>query len=124
MKFVLIAVVILFVFSGILLTADDPARGHYESAQMFMRDGKIQQALDDLNFIAKSFPKHELADDALLQLGLYYLDKEKDLNQALTYFQQVKDGYTETNSAPAAYYYLGLIHLSRRDSKDLDEAYA
>lgn len=124
MKSAGLAVAFLLSFSGLILTADDPARGHYESAQIFMRDGKFQQALDDLNFIVKSFPQNALADDALLQLGMYYLDNEKDLNQALNYFQQIKDKYTESNSAPAAYYYLGQIYLSRRDANDLDEAYA
>ena len=124
MKSAVFAIVFLLLSSGWLLTADDPAKGHYESAQIFMRDGKFQQALDDLNFIVKSFPQNPLADDALLQLGVYYLENEKDLDQALTFFQQIKDKYTESNSAPAAYYYLGQIYLSRRDAQDLDEAYA
>lgn len=124
MKSALFALVFLLLCSGLLLTADDPAKGHFESAQIFMRDGKFQQALDDLNFIVKSFPQNPLADDALLQLGVYYLDNQKDLDQALTFFQQIKDKYTESNSAPAAYYYLGQIFLSRRDAQDLDEAYA
>ncbi|HSP07472.1 MAG TPA: tetratricopeptide repeat protein [Acidobacteriota bacterium] len=124
MKSLAFSIAFLLLFSGLLLTADDPAKGHYESAQIFMRDGKFQQALDDLNFIVKSFPQNPLADDALLQLGMYYMDNQKDLDQALTFFQQIKDKYTESNSAPAAYYYLGQIYLARRDAKDLDEAYA
>ena len=124
MKPFVLTIALLLLFSGLTLTANDPARGHYESAQVFMRDGKYQQALDDLNFIVKSFPENPLADDALLQLGTYYMEQEKDLDHALTFFQQVKDKYTESNSAPAAYYYLGQIYLSRRDANDLDEAYA
>ncbi|MCI0612288.1 outer membrane protein assembly factor BamD [bacterium] len=114
----------LHIFAAILLTADDPAKGHYDSALFFLQSEKYQQALDDLNFIVKSFPKSQLADDALLQLGIYYFDHEKKYDQALQYFQQIKDSYTDSNSAPAAYYYIGLIYLNRRDPKDLDEAFA
>ncbi|HEY7161454.1 MAG TPA: tetratricopeptide repeat protein [Acidobacteriota bacterium] len=118
------ALLFVFAFSALLFTADDPAKGHYDSALFFLQSEKYQQALDDLNFIVKSFPKSQLADDALLQLGIYYFDHEKKSDQALQYFQQIKDNYTESNSAPAAYYYIGLIYLDRRDPKDLDEAFA
>ncbi len=124
MKAVVLTLVFLHVFAALLLTADDPAKGHYESALFFLQSEKYQQALDDLNFIIKSFPKSTLADDALLQLGIYYLDREKQLDQALNHFQQIKDNYTDSNSAPAAYYYIGLIYLSRRNTNDLDEAFA
>jgi outer membrane protein assembly factor BamD (BamD/ComL family) len=124
MKAVVFTLVIFLCSASILLTADDPAKGHYDSALFFIQSQKYQQALDDLNFIVKSFPQSPLADDALLQLGMHYLEREKQLDQALTNFQQIKDKYTNSNSAPAAYYYIGLIYLSRRDAKDLDEAYA
>lgn len=77
-----------------------------------------------MNFIVKSFPKSDYADDALLQLGIYYFDQEKKTDQALTYLLQIKDNYTNSNSAPAAYYYLGQIYLTKRDASALDEAYA
>ena len=124
MKAVVFALVLLLSSASILLTADDPAKGHYESALFFIQSEKYQQALDDLNFIVKSFPQSQLADDALLQLGIHYLERDKKLDQALTSFQQIKDNYTNSNSSPAAYYYIGLIYLGRRDAKDLDEAYA
>lgn len=124
MKSYVLPVTILLCFSAVLFTADDPAKGHYESALFFLKDQKYQQALDDLNFITKSFPQSSYADDALLQLGVYYLEKENQLDQALGYFRQIKDGYTKSNSAPAAYYYIGVISLSRRGPSDLDEAYA
>jgi tetratricopeptide (TPR) repeat protein len=39
-------------------------------------------------------------------------------------FQQIKERYTNSNSAPAAYYYIGEIYLAKRNFADLDEAYA
>jgi TolA-binding protein len=110
--------------SAILFAADDPAKGHYESALFFLQSQKYQQAIDDLNFIAKSFPQSPYADDALLKLGQYYFEQEKNLDMALQSFKQIKDNYTESNSAPAAYYYLGQIYLTRRGPADLDEAFA
>jgi TolA-binding protein len=114
----------LLVLTSVLFTVEDPAKGHYESALFLLQDKKYQQALDDLNFIVKSFPQSEFADDALLKLGTYYLTEEKNLDRALPYFQQIKDKYTESNSAPAAYYYIGAIHVARRSPQDLIEAYA
>lgn len=124
MKFRFVLTFLILAFGVALIAADDPAKGHYESALYFLQNQKYQQAVDDLNFIVKSFPKSDYADDALLQLGLYYFDQEKKLDQALTYFTQIKDGYTNSNSAPPAYYYLGQIYLTKRDAAALDEAFA
>src|SRR5512143_334738 len=97
--------IILIILGGPFVNAaDDPAKGHYESALFFLESQKYQQAIDDLTFIVKSFPQSPYADEALLQLGSYYLDKQNDLDKALEYFQQIKDNYTQSNSAPAAYY--------------------
>jgi TolA-binding protein len=124
MKPVAGSIAFLLILSNFLFTADDPAKGHFDSAVFLMKDKKYSQALDDLNFIVKSYPQSPLADDALLMLGTYSLNEAKNLDQALSYFQQIKDKYTESNSAPAAYYYIGVIHLDRRTSNDLTEAYA
>ncbi|HSE41855.1 MAG TPA: tetratricopeptide repeat protein [Acidobacteriota bacterium] len=124
MKAVIFTLLFFLTSTSIIFTADDPAKGHFDSALFFMQSEKYQQALDDLNFIVKSFPQSSLADDALLQLGMYYFEREKKLDQALTSFQQIKDNYTNSNSAPAAYYYIGLIYLNRHNVNDLDEAYA
>ncbi len=118
------SIAFILILSSFLYTAEDPAKGHYDSALFLLQDKKYQQALDDLNFIVKSFPQSPLADDALLQLGGYYLKEQRDLEKALPYFQQIKDKYTESNSAPAAYYYIGVIHLAKRTPEDLTEAYA
>lgn len=124
MRSVGLCISFLLLSSSLLLTADDPAKGHYDSALFFLQNGKYQQAVDDLQFIVKSFPQSPLADDALLQLGLYQLQQQKDFDQALPMFQQIKERYTNSNSAPAAYYYIGEIYLARRKLADLDEAYA
>lgn len=124
MKFAVLTTAFLLLFSAILQPADDPAKGHFKNAMDLMKEGKTQQALEDLKTIVSSFAQHELADDALLQLGIYYLNQEKDPDQALTYFQQIKTTYASTNSAPGAYYYLGEIFLSKRNAKALDDAYA
>lgn len=124
MRSVGLCVSFLLLSSSLLVTADDPAKGHYDSALFFLQNGKYQQAIDDLQFIVKSFPESPLADDALLQLGLYQLQQQKDLDQALPMFQQIKERYTNSNSAPAAYYYIGEIYLAKRKLADLDEAYA
>jgi TolA-binding protein len=124
MRFLFLCLSFVLFFCSNLFTADDAAKGHYDSAMFFLQNQKYQQAVEDLRFIAKSFPDSPLADDALLQLGVYYLQQEKDLSQALDAFQAIKDHYTNSNSAPAAYFYLGEIYLARRNATDLNEAYA
>lgn len=124
MKPVVGSIAFLLILSSLLFTAEDQAKGHYDSAVFLLKDKKYPQALDDLNFIVKSFPQSPLADDALLLLGTYYLNEQKNLDQALAPFKQIKDKYTESNSAPAAYYYIGVIHLAKRTPGDLTEAYA
>jgi len=124
MKAVTFSLFFLLLFSLSGLPAGDPAQGHFESALFLLQNQKYQQAVDDFNLIVKSFPQSPIADDALLQLAIYYLNLEKKPEEALGYLQQIKERYPESNSAPAAYFYLGSVYLAKRDPASLDEAFA
>ena len=123
MKIVSFVFVCSVLFPVLFLFAEDPAKGHYESALLFLKNRNIPQAIEDLNVVVKSFPESPYADDALLQMGLLSLEQGQT-DEALSSFKQIKDNYPSSDSAPAAYYYLGKIHLNQPDAASQEEALA
>jgi TolA-binding protein len=106
-------------------TADEQARGLLEDGRAYRRDGKLKQALDNFNTIVTGFPNTEYVDDALLEIGRYQMEVEGNADKAREAFELVTKRYPQSDGAPGAYYYLGLLTLDRaRSAAELDDALA
>ena len=106
-------------------TADEQARGLLEDGRAYRRDGKLKQALDNFNTIVTGFPNTEYVDDALLEIGRYQTEVEGNADKAREAFELVTKRYPQSDGAPGAYYYLGLLTLDRaRSAAELDDALA
>ena len=106
-------------------TADEQARGLLEDGRAYRRDGKLKQALDNFNTIVTGFPNTEYVDDALLEIGRYQMEVEGNADKAREAFELVTKRYPQSDGAPGAYYYLGLLTLERATgSAELDDALA
>jgi len=104
---------------------DEQARGLLEDGRTYRRDGKLKQALDNFNTIVTGFPGTESVDDALLEIGRYQMEVEGNADKAREAFEQVTKRYPQSDGAPGAYYYLGLLTLERATgSAELDDALA
>jgi TolA-binding protein/streptogramin lyase len=104
---------------------EEQARRLLEDGRSYRSEGKTKQALDNFNTIVTGFPGTESVDDALLEIGRYYLDVEGDDEKARQAFEQVAKRFPQSDGAPGAYYYLGWLALSRaRTSAELDDALA
>jgi len=105
--------------------SSDLARQHLESGVQFYAQQKYKQALNDFSIIVSSMPDTDYADDALLRMGQYYLEVEENFPKARENFDAVLQKYATTDSAPGAYYYIGLTHLrSTRGREGIDDALA
>ncbi len=113
----------------------DLARRTFDNADQLMREGKLEQAVRDFQQIVQSFPESAWADDALMRLGaqqypaasLWQLGSVavKGQEAARSYFEQVRERYPQSDSAPQALYLLGLLALEPQSPRrNLDEAYA
>mgnify|MGYP005839054809 CR=1 FL=1 len=125
MKFYRIVIVFVFIFMGICLSQEDLGKKYYESAMAYLETGNYNQAEEDFEAIIKSLPDSAYADDALLELGKYYLEKENNKEQAEKYFTLLKEKYVKTENGPAGYYYLGRANLILGATiEDFENAYS
>lgn len=104
---------------------EDLPRRQYESGLAFLKGQRYSEALKDFQAIIDSFPKSQVADNALLQVALYQVDIAKDLGAAQSAVDQLLKTYPDTDSAPMAYVVGGRISMAKgRTPSDVDAAVA
>jgi TolA-binding protein len=106
-------------------SGEDLPRRQYDSGLSFLKGQRYAEALKDFQAIIDSFPKSQVADNALLQIALYQIDVAKDLGAAQSAVDQLTKVYPETDSAPMAYVVGGRIAMAKgRTASDVDSAVA
>jgi TolA-binding protein len=106
-------------------TPDQQARRLLEEGRSYWAQGKAKQALENFQTIVTGFASTDAVDDALLEIGRYRLEVDGDVDKARASFEQVAKQFPQSDSAPGAYYYLGLMTLNRALSPaELDDALA
>lgn len=106
-------------------TPDLQARRLLDEGRTYRTEGKTKQALENFETVVRGFAATEAVDDALLEIGRYRLEVDGDLDKARASFDQVAKQFPQSDSAPGAYYYLGLMSLDRATSTaELDDAQA
>jgi TolA-binding protein len=104
---------------------EDLPRRQYESGLSFLKGQRYAEALKDFQAIIDSFPKSQVADNALLQIALYQIDVAHDLPAAQAAIDQLLKVYPDTDSAPMAYVVGGRVSMVRgRTPADVDAAVA
>src|SRR5262245_11595968 len=123
---VLIVVALLLATIGVATQSnEDLPRRQYESGLAFLKGQRYAEALKDFQAIIDSFPKSQVADNALLQIALYHIDVAKDLGAAQSAVDQLTKIYPETDSAPMAYVVGGRVAMAKgRTPADVDAAVA
>jgi tetratricopeptide (TPR) repeat protein len=103
----------------------EQARDLLEEGRAYRKQEKWKLALDAFNTIAGTYADTDSADDALLEIGRYYMDVEGDTEKARQKFEQVTKQYSQSDGAPGAYYMLGRLALSRATTAaELEDALA
>lgn len=104
---------------------DEQARRLLDEGKSYWAQGKFKQAVDNYNTIVTGFASTSSVDDALLEIGRYYMDVENDAEKAREAFDQVAKRYPQSDGAPGAYIYLGRLALERASSPaELEDALA
>ena len=121
----LLALGILPALAAAQSAPEDQARGLLEDGRAYRKDGKLKQALDNFQTIVSGFPNTSFVDDALLEIGRYYLEVDADAAKAREAFEQVTKRFPQSDGAPGAYYYLGRLTMERGSAPaDVDDALA
>ena len=105
----------LVVLSGVLnaQSSEDLPRRQYESGLTFMNGQRYNEALKDFQAVIDSFPKSQVADNALLQVAMYHLDVAHDLSATQAAVDQLLKTYPDTDSAPMAHVLGGRVSMAR-----------
>ncbi|MCU0241511.1 MAG: PEGA domain-containing protein [Vicinamibacteria bacterium] len=107
------------------ITPEEQARRLLEDGRAARMQGKVKQALDNFNTIVTGFPSTQWVDDALLEMGRYYVEVEGNVEKGRLAFEQVAQRFPQSDGAPGAYYYLGWLTMNRALSMaELDDAQA
>jgi outer membrane protein assembly factor BamD (BamD/ComL family) len=105
--------------------AEDQARRLLEDGRAYRDQGKLKQALDNFNIVINSFAGTQAVGQALLEIGRYRMEVDNDTEGAREAFEQVSREHAQSDAAPGAYYYLGLLTLGRATTPpELDDAMA
>jgi TolA-binding protein len=123
------AVVLALVLRAVAAAAqpgpNEQARGLLEDGRGYLKRGQTKQALDNFNTIVSGFSGTDSVDDALLEIGRWQLDVERNPAKAREAFEDVTKRFPQSDGAPGAYYLLGRLALSRASSPaELDDALA
>src|SRR5918996_5106371 len=123
------AIVVVAILIGTIGVAtqsnEDLPRRQYESGLAFLKGGRYAEAMKDFQAIIDSFPRSQVADNALLQMALYQIDVTKDLGASQSAVDQLLKTYPDTDSAPMAYVVGGRISMAKgRTPSDVDSAVA
>ena len=106
-------------------SAEDLPRRQLESGMTFMNGQRYNEALKDFQAIIDSFPKSQVADNALLQVAIYQLDVAHDLAATQAAVDQLLKNYPDTDSAPMAYVLGGRVSMFKgRSASEVDAAVA
>lgn len=104
---------------------EDLPRRQFESGLAFLQGQRYAEALKDFQAVIDSFPRSQVADNALLQVALYHLDVAKDLPSTQTAVDQLLKIYPDSDSAPMAHVIGGRVSMSKgRTPSDVDAAVA
>lgn len=111
---------------GLCLAQDaEQAERLFNNAQTFMSAGKYKEALADYETVIASFPESAWAPKAMLELGKYHLDVEKNTEQALAFFSRIQTNHAGSDEAPAAFFYRAkIMEQSGTTPADLEAATA
>ncbi len=105
--------------------AEEQAQRLLEDGRAYRDQGKLKQALDNFNIVISSFGGTSAVGQAWLEIGRYRMEVEGDDKGAREAFEQVSREHAQSDAAPGAYHYLGLLTLEEaRTPADLDDALA
>jgi TolA-binding protein len=104
---------------------DDQAKRLLEDGRADLANGRARQGLDALQTIVTGFPNSQYADDALLDIGRYAEEVEKNPAKAREIYDQIAKRYPQSDSAPGAYLQMGRIAFATAASQSaFDDALA
>ncbi|WP_161939938.1 tetratricopeptide repeat protein [Dissulfuribacter thermophilus] len=100
--------------------AKEVPEAYYIIGSAYKQVGFIPEAISHWRIVAKEFPDSKWADEALLQILLYY-DETGKINKKHTFLKEIIRQYPDTTAAKAAWVALALDSLKKKKNVDFIE---
>jgi TolA-binding protein len=106
-------------------SAEVQAQRLLDEGREYWKSGKLKQALDNFQIVTTSFSGTNAEGQALLEIGRYRMEVDRDGEGARKAFEKVSRDHAQSDAAPGAYHYLGVLLLQEAtNSIELDDALA
>jgi outer membrane protein assembly factor BamD (BamD/ComL family) len=117
-KIIVLLISLTFLLLPAYSIAQELEKRLLESGKTFLKEGKYQLALEDFNTLIRNSPDSPYADDAQLLIAKYYLEIEEDYDRAMEGFNKLIKEFAGTDSAEAAYFYIGHVNLTKGETQE------
>lgn len=89
----------------------------YQYAQALYKSGKVEQAIDQFNFIQIKFPNSDYAEGSLFTVGWIYF-QQGSYSEAISKYREMFVKYPRSNLLPMIYYSIGdaYFNMAKYDS--------
>ena len=117
-KIIVILILLTFLLLPAFSIAQELEKRLLESGKTFLKEGKYQLALEDFNTLIRNSRDSPYADDAQLLIAKFYLEIEEDYDRAMEEFNKLIKEFAGTDSAEAAYFYIGYVNLTNGETQE------
>ena len=94
------------------------------NAETLRKRKMTMESINNLDYLVKNFPKHELASKAQYMVGDIYMNDLKDFEKALTEYKVVLSNYDGSKEEPLAEFMIGYIYANvLKDFKQASKTY-
>ncbi|MEE8185321.1 MAG: tol-pal system protein YbgF [Thermodesulfobacteriota bacterium] len=93
----------------------------YKKAMDLFKEGKLEEAVENLREFVKKYPKNSLADNAQYWIGEVYYSG-RDYERALIEFKEVVSEYPEENKVPDALLKIAHSHMGLNEDREAEKA--
>ncbi len=108
-------------FSSVSEESGEYPASLFHLGETYLKAGNPAGAINSFYKLSSQFPQYELADEALIRLGMIYLNEQKG-TLALDAAAKVIKFYGTKNKVPDAYYLIGKVYERDQVLRDIETA--
>lgn len=106
----------VFIMDNLGLDTTTRALALYAEGELLVFQNRFEEAFAKMDTLTREFPNHSLQDDiAYLKAGIYV--RQRDYEQAISYYQNIIDNHREEIRADNALYALAQLYEKQLDDK-------
>ncbi len=90
----------------------------FSKAQLFEQEESFDEALHAYEKLARNYPEHERADDALRKAAFIYYNNQNDFYKAIACHEELISEFPESDFVPQSRFMIGFIYANNIEDYD------